>query len=297
MRIAVPITGSEASSGRFVEALKQGMREQGYLDGEVVYDVEYASGQIERFDGIVQRLLSMNPDVIVLAGPALTRLAMNATGTVPIVMANTSNAVGNKFVTSLARPGGNVTGITTLYEDLLGKVCESLHELVPGAKRLAVLLNETNPSHEVFWESSKKGLNAFGKIPLRLAVNKPENIETTFRSLQGLNVQAAVVVVDFMFLTFREKIAALALGAGLRTAFGTREHVDAGGLFSYGPSLSGNFRQSSRFIARILKGAKPGELPVEQPTVFEFVINRKTARKLGISIPQPVLLRADQVIE
>lgn len=296
-RIAVSFNGSAKTTASFQDALKLGMREQGYGDEAVIYDVAFADGQLDRLDAMLQDLLARKPDVIVVAGSQMTRAAMKATQSIPIVMADVADAVANKFVASLARPGGNVTGISALYPELLPKVAEVLHAIAPSAERVAVLLNETNPSHGAFWDSSEKALRALGKKATRLVVNRPEEIEVAFNSLQKSRPQGLIVVADPMFITFREKFAALSLAAKLPVAFAMGPFVDAGGLLSYGPSLSGNYRSSARFVAKILKGAKPSDLPVEQPTTFELVINLKTAKQMGIAIPQSVLLRADRVIE
>jgi putative ABC transport system substrate-binding protein len=212
-------------------------------------------------------------------------------------MANVSNPVGNKFIDSLARPGGNVTGIATLYETLLPKIAETLHALVPSASRVAVLVNENNPSTSAFWQSVETALRTLGKTPIRMnAFTEPQIVEA-FEQMRATRIQATIVVADNTFVTFRDRIAALAHAARIPAAYALREHVAAGGLVSYGPSLSDNFRASARYVAQILKGVKPADLPVVQPTKFELVVNRKTAESLGLKIPPEVLLRADEVIE
>lgn len=297
-RIALPFPGTSGPLGaKLIDALKEGMREQGYPDDSIEYDVLYADGQIPRQEQIVAELVARNPDAIVVAGPPFVRAALKMTRTIPVVMANVSNPVGNGFIESLARPGRNVTGIATLYETILPKLAEMLHELVPSATRVAVLLNENNPSTAAFWQSVEPALRALGVTPIRLNASSETAIVEAFGRMKISGAQAAIVVTDNTFVVFRDRIAALAQAAGIPAVYGIREHVVAGGLASYGPSLAGNYRASARYVAKILKGARPADLPVEQPTRFEMVINRKAADALRIRIPAAVLLRADEVIE
>lgn len=296
-RVALTFGGSERGSAHLIEALKQGMREQGYPDGSVEYDVRYAYGQIPLQEQIVAELVARNPEAIVVAGPPFVRAALKVTRTIPIIMANVSNPVGNKFIDSLARPGGNVTGIATLYETVLPKIAETLHALVPSASRVAVLLNENNPSTAAFWQSAETALRTLGKTPIRMNAATESQIVETFGQLRASGIQAMIVVADNTFVAFRDRIAALAQAARIPAGYAIREHVVAGGFVSYGPSLSGNYRASARYVAQILKGIKPADLPVEQPTRFELVINRRTAESLGLKIPAEVLLRADEVLD
>lgn len=296
-RIALSFSGSEGGSPHVLEALKQGMREQGFPDASVDYDVRYAQGQILLQEKIVAELIARNPDAIVVAGPSFVRAALKLTRTIPIVMANVSDPVGNKFIDSLARPGGNVTGIATLYESVLPKIAQTLLELVPSASRVAVLLNEFNPSTAVFWHSAESALRTLGTTPIRMSASSESQIVDAFDRMRAAGVQATIVVADPIFVTFRDRIAALAQASRIPAAYALREHAVAGGLVSYGPSLSGNYRASARYVAQILKRVNPADLPVEQATRFELVINRKTADSLRIKIPPVVLLRADEVIE
>ncbi|TAK43182.1 MAG: ABC transporter substrate-binding protein [Betaproteobacteria bacterium] len=297
-RIALPLPGASGPlSAKLIGALKDGMREQGYPDDHIEYDVLHADGQISRQERIVAELVARNPDAIVVISPPFVRAALKVTRTIPVVMANVSDPVGNRFINSLARPGGNVTGIATLYETILPKLAELLHELVPAATRVAVLLNENNPSTAAFWQSAEPALRALGKTPIRLNASSEAQIVDAFDRMKTSGVQAAIIVTDNTFVQFRDRIAALAQAAGIPSVYGIREHVVAGGLASYGPSIVGNYRASARYVAKILKGARAADLPVEQPTRFETVINRKTADALRIRIPTAVLLRADEVIE
>lgn len=296
-RIAIPTSGNEQSSSHLIEALKQAMRERGYRDDSVEYEVRYARGQTLMQDQIVAELIAANPDVIVVAGPPLVRAALRLTRTIPIVMANVSDPVGNKFIESLARPGGNVTGIATLYETVLPKVVELLNELIPSASRVAVLLNDNNPSTAAFWHSVDNASRTMRKSAIRMNASSEPEIVDAFSRMKALGAHAAIVVVDTTFVALRARISALAHDAAIPTVYGVREHVVAGGLASYGPSLSGNYRAAARYIDQILKGAKPAAMPVEQPTKFELVLNRKEANFLKIKLSPGTLLRADEVIE
>lgn len=296
-RIAVPFNGTEQSSANSLEALKRGMREQGYPDASIEYEVRYADGQIPRQEQIVAELVARQPDVIVASGPPLIRAALKVTRTIPIVMAHVSNPVGNKFIDSLPRPGGNVTGIANVYEVILPKVAEVLHALVPSATRVAVLLNENNPSTAAFWQATESALRTLGKTALRMTASSESQTVEAFDRMAASGVQATIVVPDQTFIFFNKRIAALALAKRIASAFAHREDVVAGGLVSYGPSISGNYRACARYVAQILKGAKPAGLPVEQSSRFELVIDRKTADSLGIRMPREIVLRADEVIE
>jgi len=295
-RIAVPAGGSERSTFS-TEALKQGMREQGFPDADVEYLIRYANGGPLRFDQIAKELVALNPDVFVVIGPPLVRACLKATRTIPIVMANVSNPVGNGFIQSLAHPGGNVTGIATQYETVLPKMAELLVELVPAAQKVAVLVNSDNPSTSAFWSAAERALKALHKLPVRINASSEQEVVAAFEQMRASGVQAAIVVVDLLFAALREKVAALAQKERIPAVYGVREHVSAGGLFSYGPSVTANVRASARYVAKILRGAKPEDLPVELADRFELVVNLRTAKELGLTIPQSMLLQATDTIE
>lgn len=297
-RVAILSTGSATSSGHIVEAFKQAMRTHGYVEGASVdYVIAYADGQANRLDGLARDLIGKGPDVLVGASPQVIVAFQRATSTIPIVMAQASDPVANGFVVSLARPGGNITGIATQYEEILPKIVEILLALAPNIERIGVLVNETSPSNAKFWNVSDRAVKALGKKALRFSANRTEDIEPAFAAMRRDSVQAAVVVGDPFFLAYREKIAELALRQRLPVGYAIPEHVSAGGLFSYGPDLIANYRHAAQFVDQLLKGAKPANLPVEQPTRFELIINRNTAKVLGLAIPQSVLLRADKLID
>ena len=209
-RIAVPMSGNEQSTANSLEALKRGMRDQGYPDSSVEYELRYAHGQIPLQEQIVAELLARKPDVIVVSGPPFVRAALKMTRSTPIVMAHVSNPVGNRFIDSLPRPGGNVTGMANLYEVILPKVAETLHALAPSAARVAVLLNENNPSTAAFWQATEPALRTLGKTALRMTASSESQTVDAFDRMAASGVQATIIVPDQTFIFFNKRIAALA---------------------------------------------------------------------------------------
>jgi putative ABC transport system substrate-binding protein len=296
-RVGMALFASEAATVHLRAAFTQGMQDLGWQEGKnVEYRVVYADGDIGRLDALASELVGQKVDVIMVS-PQVTRAAQRATKTIPIVMAGTANAVSAGFVASLARPGGNITGITSLYEEVLGKLIGILHEVTPGARRIAILLNESNPSHAVFWASAQSASAALDLVALRVVASTPAQLGAAVGEIVRQRSQAVVVVSDGMYFAERARLQELMQTTRLPVAYGLRDHVVAGGLLSYAADLAASFRHAARYVDKILKGAKPADLPVEQTTKFELVINRKTAKALGITIPQSVLLRADEVIE
>jgi len=297
-RVGILSSGSVETSGHIIDAFKQSMREHGYVEGtNVLFEVAYAEGRVDRLNSLARTLIANGPDVLVSAAPQMIRTLQRMAGAIPIVMAQVSDPVGNGFVASLARPGGNITGIGNQYEEVLPKIFEILSALVPKLERVGVLVNETHSQHAAYWSASVTALDGLGKKALRFAASRLEDLEPAFAAMTRQGAQAVVVTGDPFFLAYRQKIADLALRHRLPAGYGITEHVPAGGLFGYGPDLISNYRRAAYFVDRILKGARPADLPVEQPTKFELVINRTTAKALGIAIPQSILLRADRVIE
>jgi putative ABC transport system substrate-binding protein len=235
--------------------------------------------------------------VIVVGNAPAARALQRATKTIPIVMANMANPVGNGLVASLSKPGGNITGIANLYDEVLGKLIGVLHEVAPSARRVAIVLNETNPLHPVFWAAAQSACAALGLVALRVVASAPAQLSVVVDEIARQRSQAVVVVTDAMYLTERAKLQELMQTTRLPVAYALREHVVAGGLLSYGADLAANYRHAATYVDKILKGAKPADLPVEQATKFELVINLKTAKSLGLTIPQSLLLRADEVIQ
>ena len=289
---------SEPASVDLRTAFTQGMHDLGWVEGKnIEYRFAYADGDVNRLDTVAIELIGQKVEVIVAASAPATRAAQRATKTLPIVMASVSNAVGNGFVASLAKPAGNITGITAQQEEGLAKLIEFTHAVTPGALRIAILLNESNPSQAAYWAAAQRACAALGLVPLRIVASAPAQFATAIEQIVRQRSQAVVVVRDSMYFNELAKLEELMQTRRLPVAYGFREHVVAGGLLSYGSSVTANFRHAAKYVDRILKGAKPADLPVEQPTKFELVINLKTAKMLGLTIPQSLLLRADEVIQ
>jgi ABC-type uncharacterized transport system substrate-binding protein len=273
-------------------------RNLGWQEGKnIEYRIVYANNDMNRLGASASELISQKVDVIVVGNAPAARALQRATKTIPIVMANMSDPVGNGLVASLAEPGGNVTGIANLYDEVLGKLIGVLHEAAPNARRVAIVLNETNPLHPVFWVASQSACAALGLVALRVVASAPAQLVTVVQEIVRQRSQAVVVVTDAMYLTERAKLQEMMETTRLPVAYALREHVVAGGLLSYGADLAANYRHAATFLDKILRGAKPANLPVEQATTFDLVINLKTAKALGLTIPQSLLLRADEVIQ
>ena len=277
------LSGNSSESTRgFVEEFRRGLREQGY---------------VERFPELARELVQLKVDVLLTGVTAAIRFLKEATTTIPIVMVYSTDPVNNGFVASLARPGGNVTGFTSFGLDLTAKQLELLREAVPDMKRLAMLWTPTNPLHPGTVRDLGELTRSRGMQIQPLKIVSPDEIQGAFRAAATQRAAAMWVVGDPMFAVHRSRIATLAMDARLPTSFFGRQFVEAGGLMSYAPDLNHIYRQAATHVDKILKGAKPAELPIEDPTKFELVISLKTAKALGLTIPQTLLLRADQVIE
>jgi len=297
-RVGMLVFGSDAAGANLRAEFKEGMQDLGWLEGKnVEYRFVYADGDVDRLDALASELVRQKVEVIVVQNAPATRAAQRATKTIPIVMAGISNAVGNGFIASLARPGANITGIATQSEEALGKLIGLLHEVAPGARRIAILLNESNPSHAVFWAAAQNACAALDLVALRVVASAPAQLGAAVEQIVRQRSQAVVVIPDVMYWVERAKLQELLQTARLPVAYELREHVVAGGLLSYAADLAANWRYAAKYVDKIFKGAKPDDLPVEQPTKFELVINLKTAKALGITIPQSLLLRADEVIQ
>ena len=297
-RVGLLAISSEASAIHIYAALKQGMHDFGWVAGKnIEYRYGYANGDVGRMDALVDELIAQQVDVIVVGNAPSIRAAQKATKTIPIVMAYGANAVRLGYVASLARPGGNITGITTQQEEVLGKLIGILHEAAPGARRIAVLVIEKSPSHELFWSAAQSACSSLQLVALRVVASAPAQLGAAVAEIVRQRSQAVVVTADAMYLAERARLQELMQPTRLPVAYGFREQVTAGGLLSYAADLSASYRYAAKFVDKILKGAKPADLPVEQPTQFELVINLKTAKALGLTIPQALLLRADEVLQ
>jgi putative ABC transport system substrate-binding protein len=290
--------GSKAGTADVYAAFKQGMEDLGWLEGKnLEYRIAYADLVVDRLDALAGELIGWNAEVIIVGNATTTRAARRATKTIPIVMANVANPVGNGFVASLGKPEGNITGVATQQDEVLGKLIGILHEIAPGAQRVAILLNESSPNHSAYWTAAQRACSALGLVALRIAASTPADLGTAVGEIVRQRSQAVVVPTDPMYLYERVRLQALLQTTRLPVAYGWREHVVAGGLLSYASDIAVTYRHAAKYVDKILKGAKPAALPVEQPTKFELVINLKTAKALSITIPKDLLLRADEVIK
>lgn len=289
--------GLEQANGPFLASFLEGMKELGWRDGENIRVLaRWVENQPARLPGIMAGLLAERVDLLVTGGSLATKAARAATDSLPIVMVGVGDPVGFGFAQSLARPGGNVTGLSSLQVDLVAKRFQLLVEMAPKIRRIAVLLDSKDFPAQTYWLEQRDGAVRLGLTPLLVEVATEEDID---REFAGLSERADALFVTFSALTIahRTKIATLALANRLPTSCPIRDFVVAGGLQSLGPSLSGDWRRAADFVDRILKGARPADLPVMQPTRFELVINLKTAAMLGLTVPQPLLARADELIE
>jgi ABC-type uncharacterized transport system substrate-binding protein len=282
-----------------IEAFRQGLRELGYVEGKnLVIEWRSAEGKLDRLPALAAELVRLKVDVIVTGGPTNTRAAKGATSTIPIVMTNDSDPVGTGVVASLARPGGNITGLATLRSELSGKQLELLKEIIPKLSRVAFFGTSTDPANAESLRETELAAGTFGVKVQYLDVLSPKDIETAFRAAgKGRADAVLMLVVGPVANSRRKEFAELAVKSRLPAIYYQREYVEAGGLMSYGTSVTDLDRRAAVYVDKILKGAKPADLPVEQPTKFELVINLKTAKQIGLTIPPNVLVRADKVIK
>jgi putative ABC transport system substrate-binding protein len=281
-----------------VEAFRQGLRDLGYTEGKnIVIEYRYADGKRDRLPELASELVRLKVDVIVALSTLAALPAKKATPAIPIVMTS-GDPVGTGLVASLARPGGNVTGLTAFSTDLVGKRLELLKQAVPSLVRVAVLWDSEGPSKRLEFKEAEAIAPALGLQLQSLEVRSPHpNLEGAFGAASRGRAQGLVVLNNPLTLTYRAQIAGMAVSNRLPSMVDGRDYAEAGGLMSYGADVSDLFRRAATFVDKILKGAKPGDLPVEQPTKFELVVNLKTAKALGLTIPPAVLARADEVIE
>ena len=285
-----------AVSGR-IEAFRQVLRELGYTEGKtIVIEYRYAEGKLDRLPALVAELVRLKVDIIVSGGPQVTRAAKEATGTIPIVMGFDYDPVANGLIASLARPGGNITGLSTLAPEISGKRLELLKEIVPRLSRVAVLGTSTQPGYAQVLKETELAAGALRVKLQYLDVLSPKDIETAFRAATKGRAEALLALQSAVLLPQRTQLADLAVKSRLSAMYQASEYVEAGGLMSYGVNVLDLFHRAATYVDKILKGAKPADLPVEQPTKFEFIINLKAAIQIGLTIPPNVLARADRVI-
>jgi len=279
-------------------AFPRGMRELGYVEGKnLMIEWRFADNDIGRLSALAEEFVRLKVDVIVAIGSAATSAAQKATVTIPIIMGSTGDPVGSGFVKNLARPGGNITGITNLITEVAPKYLEMLRSMLPRLSRVAVLLNPANSAHGAILKSVQSAAQRAGMTILPEEARAPEEIDSAFSRMARQNAGAVYVVQDSLFTQQRRQIVELEAKHRLPSITAPREHPEAGGLMSYGPNYADNYRRAATYVDKIFKGAKPADLPVEQPTKFELIINGKTAKALGLTIPQSLLISADKVIE
>jgi putative tryptophan/tyrosine transport system substrate-binding protein len=280
------------------EAFRQGLRELGYVEGKnIVIEWRSAEGKIDRLPALAAELVRLKVDVIVTTGPTATHPAKQASSSIPIVMAQDIDPVGTGFVASLARPGGNITGLSSLAPEISGKQLELLKETVPKLSRVAVLWASSNPANAQMLREVERAAATFGVKIQSLDVLGRKDFQTAFGAASKERAEAVLVLQNGVAAAHRTEIAELAVKSRLPAIFPRLEFVEDGGLMSYGASFTHMDRRAATYVDKILKGAKPADLPVEQPTKFEFVINLKTAKQIGLTIPPNVLARADKVIK
>jgi putative tryptophan/tyrosine transport system substrate-binding protein len=293
-----PSSLSDPRTARYFQALVQGLRELGYVEGQnIAIEPRWAEGKYDRLPGLAVELVRLKVTVIVTYGGAATKAVRQATETIPIVMAVVQDAVSTELVSTLARPGGNITGLSSMATELVGKQLEILKEVVPKVSRVALLGNPAQPAHTPQVRQAQGTARALGVGLQLLEARDPSEIDKAFAAITTERTGAVIVLPDSMLLDHRTRIADLAVRRRLPMLSALRVNAEAGGLIAYGPSIFDMFRRSATYVDKILKGAKPADLPVEQPTKFELVINLKTAKALGLTIPPSLLQRADEVIQ
>jgi putative ABC transport system substrate-binding protein len=296
-RVGILFGASPSANAARTEAFRQGLRQLGYNEGKnIVIEERYAEGKLDRLPALAAELLRLNVDLIVTVGPAVTRPVKEATNTIPIVMAFDSDPVGSGFVASLARPGGNITGLSTLSPELTGKRLELLKETVPKLSRVAVLGNPGNTATALNFKEAEVAARAYGLQVQSLEVRGPNDLDNAFSTMIKGRTDALLPLGDSIVVFHRDRIIQFATKNRLPGTYPNSEWADAGGLMAYGPDILDSFRRAATYVDKILKGTKPADLPVEQPTKFEFIINLKAAKAIGLTIPPNVLARADKVI-
>ncbi len=295
-RVGVILVGFSPES-KNAQQFRQGLQDAGYVEGrDVVIEWRYANGEYAQAPELIADLIQSKVDVIVVDSTVTAQVAKRASSTIPIVMALVANPVGSGLVANLAHPGGNVTGLSLMIPDISAKRLQLLKETIPRLTRVAVLWNPDTPYHPKVIEELKAAAPPLSIELSFVGVRRPEEFGLAFSAVSRAHAQALYVIEDPFFFNHRTTIFKLALKARLPAICGEREYADVGGLMSYGPNRGDVLRRSAGYVDKILKGNKPSDLPIEQPTKFELVVNLKTARALGVTIPQSILLQADEVI-
>jgi putative tryptophan/tyrosine transport system substrate-binding protein len=286
------------SYAKFLDGLPEGLRELGYMEGQnIIIERRYAEGNAKRFQEFAEEMVREKADIIVVITTPAALAAKNATTTIPIIFPTAINPVGTGVIASLRHPGGNITGGAILFAELSAKRLDLLRQVVPGLSRTAVVWNAANPANALAWSETQGAADKLVVTIQSLAVKDPKDFESAFASMARERPDALLVLEDALTIQYRKEIADYAKQQRLPSMFSVREGVDAGGLMSYGVDLFEMMRRGATYVDKILKGAKPGDLPVEQATKFELVINLKTAGALGLAVPPTLLATADDVIE
>jgi putative tryptophan/tyrosine transport system substrate-binding protein len=297
-RIAVLIGSSLTANAVRIDAFRQSLRDLGYVEGKnIAIEFRSAEGKFDRLPELAAEIVRLNVDVIVTTGPIVNPPAKKATSTIPIVMAFDNDPVGNGLVASLARPGGNITGLSNIAPEISGKQLELLKEVVPRLSRIAVFGNTKEPANLQSLKEAEIAAGAFKTTLQYVDILSPDEIESAFRAANKGRAEAVIILGSFILNPHRAQVAKLAVGNRLPAAYNAIEWVEAGGLMSYGTSFPDLFRRAGAYVDKILKGAKPAEMPIEQPQKFELIINLNAAKQIGLTLPPNVLARADRVIK
>ena len=289
---------AHGQSKAYEAALFERLQQLGYVEGRnIIIERRYAQGSAERFQEFAAEMVRLKADVIIVNTTPAALAAKNATTTIPIVIPTAIDPVGTGLITNLARPGGNITGGAVLYAELATKRLELLKEVVTGLSRTAVLWNGANPANALAWKETQGAARALGVTLQSHEVQGPKDFEVAFAKMAEERPDALLVLDDALTVQYQKEIVDFATEKRLPSVFAGKERVEAGGLMSYGPNLSDQFRRAGDYVDKILRGAKPADLPVEQPTKFELVINLKTAKALGLTIAETLLATADEVIQ
>jgi ABC-type uncharacterized transport system substrate-binding protein len=299
VRIGVILTATPDEAGHLIKALDEGLRELGYVEGRnVVFERRFAEGRQERLPALAAELVHLNLDVLVTGSNPVIAAVRQATATIPVVMAVSRDPVGAGFIASLARPGGNITGLANdPAPEIIGKNLQLLKEAAPRVSRVAFLWNPLPPGAGTYKKAVESAARNLGVTFQSVEVRRRNEFEGAFAAMVRGRANGIVVATDPVILGPRSQVVLLAARSRLPAVYGLREFAEVGGLMSYGPNIADQFRRAAIYVDKILKGTKPGDLPIEQPTKLELVINLKAARALGLTIPQSLLLRADEVIE
>ena len=296
-RIGFLSYGSVEIEQSSLAAFRQKLRELGYSEGQnIVIEQRYAIGRSEKFPELLAELVALKVDLLVVAGDPAVHAAKKATNTIPIVMVASPDPVGTGLIASLAHPGGNVTGLSDFHAGVITKRLELLKDVAPSASRVAVFLNPVNPSNPLQLKDIQAVAPSFRVTLLPLEIKGPDDMDHTFTTIEKERPGALLVIGDRLFATHQKRIFEFVIKSRLPAIYSQSVYVDGGGLMSYGTSFADQYRRAATYVDKILKGAKPADLPVEQPTKFEFAINLKTAKQIGLSIPRSVLARADRII-